>query len=245
VAHVTTLRPIARSRAYELAAEQIKQMIVDGIWRLGDRIPSERELAEQLAISRGSTREALRMLEAIGWLEIRPGEGAIVRDPSRLPLLGGTIDESFVQSARLGEIWEARKIIEPQAAFLAAERCAEPAVGAIEAVIARMEACAAQERWVEAIDKNPDFHLAVARAAENGVITHIQEVLSDAVQRATRRFGPAQTPDRVRKVIGEHRAIFEAIRSGDPEGAQRAGFDHLVRSWMAEWGRKAADEPAG
>ncbi len=237
----TTLRPIARSRAYELAAEQIKQQIIDGIWQPGSRIPSERELADQLAISRGSTREALRMLEALGWLEIRPGDGAIVRDRSRLPLLGGTLDGSFVQNARLGEIWEARKIIEPQAASLAAERCAESTVGEVEAAIERMEALAAQERWAAAVDQNGDFHLAVARASENGVIIHIQQVLSEAVQRADRSFGPATTPERVRKVIREHRSIHDAIRAGDADGAQRAGFDHLVASWMAEWHRKTTD----
>ena len=80
MAQSPVLTPIAKTRAYEQAAEQIAARIQDGAWQPGDRLPSERDLALQLGISRGSTREALRILEAMGWLEIRPGDGTIVRD---------------------------------------------------------------------------------------------------------------------------------------------------------------------
>src|SRR5688500_11429223 len=74
------LSPISKTRAYEQAADQIAARIKEGVWQPGDRLPSERDLALQLGISRGSTREALRVLEAMGWLEIKPGDGTIVRD---------------------------------------------------------------------------------------------------------------------------------------------------------------------
>jgi DNA-binding FadR family transcriptional regulator len=231
----TSLKPISRRRAYELAADQIRRQIVAGVWQVGDRIPPERELADQLAISRGSTREALRLLEAMGWLEIRPGEGAIVRDRSRVPLISGGLKESFGQSAQLAEIWEARKIIEPQAASLAAERANETSVREIRSAIELMELLARNERWADAIDQNFAFHLAVARASENSVVLQMQEMLAAASMRAERAIGPAQTPDRVWKVIREHTEIFQAIQAGDPEAAHRAQFDHLVTSWMAEW----------
>ncbi len=79
------LSPIAKTRAYEQAADQIAGRIREGAWRPGDRLPAERDLALQLGISRGSTREALRILGAMGLLEIRPGDGTIVRDPHARP----------------------------------------------------------------------------------------------------------------------------------------------------------------
>ena len=120
------LSPIAKTRAYEQAAEQISGRIRDGAWQVGDRLPSERDLAIQLGISRGSTREALRVLEAMGWLEIRPGDGTIVSD--RRAKANGAAAEHLLAglTVEVGDLWEVRKLIEPGAAYLAAERCTPP-----------------------------------------------------------------------------------------------------------------------
>src|SRR5688500_16058713 len=134
------LSPIAKTRAYEQAADQIAARIKEGIWQPGDRLPSERDLALRLGISRGSTREALRVLEAMGWLEIKPGDGTIVRDrralPSRLDGADGDSAAGLLAglSVEVGDLWEVRKLIEPGAAYLAAERCNADELAAIEDV---------------------------------------------------------------------------------------------------------------
>ena len=229
------LKPINRQRAYVLAAEAIRERIMDGTWGPGHRIPAERELAEQLDISRGSTREALRLLEAMGWLEIRPGEGTIVREQTRVPLFGGTLEQTFVQGARLGEIWETRKIIEPQAAFMAADRASPGALRDLETAVVALEKIGEEERWNDEAAANAAFHVAIARASENGVMLHMQQILSEAGLRAARSLRPVLPIERFHQINREHRAIFDAIRTGKPEEAQRAAFDHLVSSWMAEW----------
>src|SRR5690349_12370465 len=109
MAQNAVLSPIAKTRAYEQAAEQIAARIRAGAWRPGDRLPSERDLAAQLGISRGSTREALRVLEAMGWLEIRPGDGTIVRD-WRAKQEGVTAADLLAGlSVEVGDLWEVRK----------------------------------------------------------------------------------------------------------------------------------------
>jgi GntR family transcriptional repressor for pyruvate dehydrogenase complex len=235
-AQTAVLSPIAKTRAYEQAAEQIAARIQEGVWRPGDRLPSERDLATQLGISRGSTREALRVLEAMGWLEIRPGDGTIVRDRSakREGLAAGDLLAGL--SVEVGDLWEVRKLIEPGAAYLAAERCNADELAAIEAVLDRMGGLAARGGRSEVFHANPDFHLAIASASGNAMIVHIQRMLVEAEIKATASLRQGERPlAQVDETLAEHRRIFEEIRAGRPREAERAAFDHLVNSWMANW----------
>src|SRR5688500_5907889 len=240
----SVLIPIAKTRAYEQAAEQIAARIQDGAWQPGDRLPSERDLALQLGISRGSTREALRVLEAMGWLEIKPGDGTIVRDrrASQARLDGAsTADLLAGLSVEVGDLWEMRKLVEPGAAYPAAERCGAAELAAIEDVLQKAEQLSARGGQVEMIQANPDFHMAVAWASGNAMIAHVQRMLVGAEVQATQSLKQEdRTPEQVAKTLAEHRHIFEEIRAGRPKEAERAAFDHLVTSWMATWRASAA-----
>ena len=237
----SVLSPIAKTRAYEQAADQIASRIKEGIWQPGDRLPSERDLALQLGISRGSTREALRVLEAMGWLEIRPGDGTIVRDRrTHVIRPDGMADDSAALlaglSVEVGDLWEVRKLIEPGAAYLAAERCNSDELDSIEEVLRRTESHVTGGGSVDLVRVNPDFHMAVAWASGNAMIAHVQRMLVGAEVQATQSIKQEdRTPEQVSKTIAEHRHIFEEIRAGRPREAERAAFDHLVTSWMATW----------
>jgi len=229
------LEPIRRTKAYVLAAEQIRGRILDGTWRAGDRIPSEKELAEQLGVGRGSVREALRIVEALGWIQIRPGEGALVSE--RSSPLGMTVISDVVppHHTNLADLWETRKIIEPTAAALAAERNEPATLRAIAETLKRMETLTRRSRWVQALRLNPDFHLAVGRASGNKVLAGVQEQLAHLERAVAVSEGePDATPERVQKVLAEHRAILEAIRANNPREARQAMFQHLLDSWMAK-----------
>ena len=236
----SVLSPIAKTRAYEQAAEQIASRIREGVWQPGDRLPSERDLALQLGISRGSTREALRVLEAMGWLEIKPGDGTIVRDRrSHLIRPDGADDDSALLaglSVEVGDLWELRKLIEPGAAYLAAERCNADELAAIEEVLQNTERLIRGGGPVDLVRANPDFHMAVAWASGNAMIAHVQRMLVGAEVQATQSLKQEdRTPEQIAKTLAEHRHIYEEIRAGRPKEAERAAFDHLVTSWMATW----------
>jgi GntR family transcriptional regulator, transcriptional repressor for pyruvate dehydrogenase complex len=231
----SVLSPIAKTRAYEQAAEQIAERIRAGAWRPGDRLPAERHLAAQLGISRGSTREALRILEATGLLEIRPGDGTIVRDPQARPpaaapdLLGGL-------SVEVGDLWEVRKLVEPGAAYLAAERGNADELAAIEEVLRQTERLLGGQATAEAFQQNPGFHLAVASASGNAVLERIQRMLLAAETQAMRSLtAEDRTAQQATATLEEHRRIYEEIRAGRSRKAERAALDHLINSWMASW----------
>jgi GntR family transcriptional regulator, transcriptional repressor for pyruvate dehydrogenase complex len=243
MAQKALLTPVSRANAYTLAAEQIKARILDGTWQPGDRLPPERELAAQLAISRGSTREALRILEALGCLEIKPGGGAIVREPRARADGSAHAAALPMPAAEVGDIWEARKLVEPGAAYLAAERCDEAELLAIEKNLTDAESYAQSGDQAAVFRLNPAFHLAIARASGNPIITHFQRLIAE-IERKAIRSQPSDadsTPERSAKSLAEHRGIFEAIRAGRPKDAEQAAFDHLVNSWMAKWAAQNAE----
>lgn len=233
----SVLQPVHRAKAYKLAAEQIRERIDDGAWRPGERIPSEKELAAQLGISRGSVREALRMLEALGCVEIRPGGGTVVK--GRCTDRPGAAMPQTVppRTVELGDLWEARKIIEPRAAYLAAERCKDAELRAIRDNLRLAERLIKEGDWVQAVHLNPDFHLAVTVASGNKVLCDVQVVLAQLERAAVVSEGePDCTSERAQKALGEHRIIFEAIRANAPEKAEQAMCNHLLDSWTAKWG---------
>ena len=237
------LSPIAKTRAYEQAAEQIAGRIRAGAWRPGDRLPAERDLAAQLGISRGSTREALRVLEAMGWLEIRPGDGTIVRDRRARPEGAAAADLLAGLSVEVGDLWEVRKLLEPGAAYLAAERCNAAELAAIAAVLEAMEQHLASGATPQAFQKNPDFHLAVAAASGNAMLARIQRVLVEAELQATQSVTREdRTPRQAAATLAEHRRIYEEISAGRPQEAEKAALDHLINSWMANWRGSGAEQ---
>src|SRR3977135_2953685 len=105
--------PIKSTRIYQESARQVKSMIAEGRLKGGDRLPPERELADKFVVSRPSVREALRALESLGLVEIRPGEGTFVREVSVESLIEPLALVMASQREAIGELFEARQMIEP------------------------------------------------------------------------------------------------------------------------------------
>src|SRR4029453_12712716 len=116
------LAPIKSTRIYEEIVRQVKAMIAEGRLKGGDRLPPERDLAEKFVVSRTSVREALRALESLGLIEIRPGEGTFVREMSVEWLVEPLALVMASQREAIGELFEARRVLEPAIAALAAGR---------------------------------------------------------------------------------------------------------------------------
>ncbi len=116
------LEPIKSTRIYEEIVRQIKQLIAEGKLKSGDRLPPERDLAEKFMVSRTSVREALRALQSRGLVDIRAGEGAFIRDISVDTLIEPLAMVIRPHREAVGELFEARRVLEPAIAALAARR---------------------------------------------------------------------------------------------------------------------------
>ena len=218
------LGPIKSTRIYEEIVRQVKQLIAEGRLKTGDRLPPERELAEKFVVSRTSVREALRALESLGLIEIRPGEGTFVRQVSVDALVGPLALMMTSQREAIGELFEARRVLEPAIAALAASRATPDEVQEMERILENQAREVAAGRTGLADDAA--FHTAVGAAAHNHAITRIVHAIMDLLTQS--REESLNTPGRPTRSHQDHRRILQAIAKRNPGAARQAMLDHLV-----------------
>jgi len=218
------LEPVKSVRIYEDIVRQVKTLIADGHLKSGDRLPPERDLAESFRVSRTSVREALRSLQSRGLIEIRAGDGAFVRDVSVEALIEPLALVILPYREAVGELFEARRLLEPAIAAMAARRATRDELAEMERILAEQAREVARGRTGMAQDSA--LHAAIAAAAHNRAIVRIVNALVDLL--AQSREESLHTPGRPRRSHQDHRRILGAIRRRDEAGARRAMLDHLA-----------------
>jgi DNA-binding FadR family transcriptional regulator len=211
--------------------ERITAMIREGLLEPGDRLPTEREFAARLGISRSSMREAIRALTVLGVLQARHGSGVYV---TRLE--AGDLLETFgvvadlSRGPRLAELLEVRRALESTATALAAARITPERLAEVGGHLAAMEATDDPE---EILAHDLAFHRAIAAAAGNETMAAILEGLSSRTFRARVKRGH-QEEGAFERTRREHAAIHRALAARDPEAARAAAAAHVgaVEEWL-------------
>jgi GntR family transcriptional repressor for pyruvate dehydrogenase complex len=217
------LTPIERTKVYQAAVEQIRDGIENGDWMPGAQLPSERELAEHLSIGRTSVREALRVLEVMGLVEIRPGQGTFVRFNSNHAQPIQLLQSMLQEDAHVVELLEIRELLEPQIASMAAQSATAEEIAAMQAILERMRTSLAEGKT--GVDENIEFHLAMTRAAGNRVLLQVQQLFFELSRDSIERF--FRVPGRSAHSLQGHIEILEAIRGRRPQEAQKRMLAHL------------------
>ena len=224
---------IRRVRSFDEVVMQIQDAILSGRFRTGDRLPNERELSQQLDVSRPTLREALRALEVLGILEIRPGKrgGTFVAVPS-----GNSVGSALAALIRLrgataGELNEFRTSFEGETAALAASRADDDDIERIMqlAADARERAEQPETRWPEMVELDLLFHETVAAASKNQVRVAVMLGILRALQRVELSITQIADTALHRSVGVELSAVAEAIRDQDPDRARLAMRRHVDR----------------
>ncbi|MBI2218309.1 MAG: FadR family transcriptional regulator [Candidatus Rokubacteria bacterium] len=218
------LEPIKSTRIYEEIVRQIKGMIAEGRLKSGDQLPPERDLAEKFLVSRTSVREALRALESLGLVEIRPGEGTFIREVSVESLVQPLALVMASQREAIAELFEARRLIEPLIAGLAATRATTDEIADMERILKDQAKEVAAGRTGFAQDVQ--FHTALAAASRNRAITRIVNALIDLL--AQSREESLAAPGRPERSHQDHRRVLDAIVRHDEAMARSAMLDHIV-----------------
>jgi GntR family transcriptional regulator, transcriptional repressor for pyruvate dehydrogenase complex len=214
------LRAPDRSRLYEqLAARLLDYVEVTGL-AVGDRLPSERDLAQALQVSRASVRQATVALEVRGTLEVRHGDGIYLRS---LPNDSGHLMELMTQRHRLPEILEAREALETQLSALAAARRTIADIAAMDRALEVMAADIDAGGVGEEGDRL--FHEAITQAARSPLLAEFMTALAVPISE-TRRSSLGE-PGRPRRSLNAHQRILAAIRRGDGPGARQAMRRHV------------------
>jgi GntR family transcriptional regulator, transcriptional repressor for pyruvate dehydrogenase complex len=224
---MTSFRPIKQSRVSGEVTEQLKQSILLGHFKAGDKLPSERELAEQFQVSRVAIREAQRTLEHAGFITTRQGVtgGTFVTELTFLQLSNAFLDLFLAEKISIPELYQVRLLVEPEVARLAARRIT-PEYGK------RLKACLRAEEQPstglpEDLDKKTAVHFILAEMCGNRFF----EGLVRSVMSLTRKIIEAVHPDQPPFLhpAGMHRPIIKAVLEGETEAAAVAMRKHALQ----------------
>jgi DNA-binding FadR family transcriptional regulator len=211
-------------RLYEKVAEELARRIAAEDYALGQRLPSERDLAQAYAVSRPTIREAIIALELDGLVEVRLGSGVYVT--ARLPR-GGAAGAMDVGPF---ELLEARRAIEGESAALAAALISDEQLQELQQLVAEMQAENARD-VVMSEDADRRFHMLIATATQNSAMVAAVQMLWDARARSpqTQLLSAKAHAAGVTPRIDEHAAILDSLRRRSPEAARQAMREHLTR----------------
>lgn len=221
------LQPVGKSRLHDTISQQLNKLIAEGKLSPGDRLPPERELAERFKVSRNSVRDALRTLEARGLIETRQGDGTYVREMKPARLYTDLVDVLVSGKENIRNVLQARSIIEPQVAYLAAQNAQTADLDRLEHNVIRHEAKAADHD--PGVDEDAEFHYLIAVMSGNPFLVSLIEFINKHIERSRDmllRYDESSTR------LG-HRAILAALRAHDADAARSAMAQHIAEVMQA------------
>lgn len=216
------LQAVSNRKLYLQIADQIRDQITAGALESGRQLPSERELAASLGVSRPTVREALIALEVAGLVEVRVGVGAFVRGPQRS---GDSLPE---QGHSPLEIMSVRRMIEPEAAAYAAQEISPEGAARLAEILRHMQADVALGTWSSEHDRN--LHMTIAEGSGNSMLREVMDMLwSSRSEEVDARFHEhlAAIGDIRAHILDDHSHIVSAVMKGDGEAARQAMAAHL------------------
>ncbi len=221
-----------RRQVADVVAERIERLIVDGVLKVGQALPSERRLCEKLGISRSALREGLRVLRGRGIIETSQGRGSFVAE------LFGNHDASPLmhlfnsQPRTLYDLLEVRALLESESARLAALRGTDADFVLLRRRYEEMLAAHASEQGADPREHarlDHAFHLAICEASHNPVLVHTLQSLTDLMLSTV--FASVNNlyhrPTQKRQIDRQHSRLYHAVIERLPEQAQRAARDHI------------------
>jgi GntR family transcriptional regulator, transcriptional repressor for pyruvate dehydrogenase complex len=213
------------------AIEKIKEMIISGRVRPGEKLPREADLAAELGLSRNSLREAVKALSLINVLDVRQGDGTYATSlaPSLLlEALSFIVD--FHRDDTVLEFLEVRRILEPAATALAALQMSDEDKAQLGNILDVVDVDSPVDDFVAA---DLEFHKKIAIGSGNSVLASLVDNMSMPTARARVWRGMTQ-PHALERTLGEHRAIYRAIVNRDPELARSWATVHVagIESWL-------------
>jgi len=223
---VQRFKAVKQTKTYAEIVAQISGHIESGELKGGERLPSERTLSDTLNIGRQSLREALSVLEAIGLIEVKHGIGTFIREDalSHLPLVR---KEDF-NADNPFEFLEARRVIEPEMASLAAKRSTESEIAQMDAALDALRSDTTGGKREYELDRN--LHLAIARGAHNEILYRsmlaITEQMSTHMWRIMKEKS-LEVSGRGEIFTQEHEDVLSAVKKGDHKAAAQAMLTHL------------------
>lgn len=211
-----------RGKLSDSVAQKLEALIVSGEYPVGAKLPNEKDLAQQFGVGRSSMREAVRTLQAAGFLRSTHGVGVFVLTDK--PQSAGGIDQALVGGITMSDLFETRMAIEGKAAELAARRLTDHHAETLQSIVAAADAPDISDPDFVALDGR--FHRQVAEASGNPLLLHMWESISPQFEQYSLRV--IGMPGRLRRAHADHCGIVDALLDRDPEKAARLAHEHVA-----------------
>lgn len=224
---IPTSNSLSRSLSGQIS-RQLGERILDGNLQPGELLPDENALCDEFGVSRTVIREAVKMLVAKGFLEVKQRVGTRVQDVGHWQMLDRDVlmwhQSLTIEDERLISLMELRQSIEPDAARYAAARRSDQQMAAIQHAVDQMQAKVSNNS--EYVLADARFHIAVLRAANNRYFDSLENVIFAGLMLSIRLTNPDETMNQTSVPL--HQAIADAIASNDADGAYERMKDHLA-----------------
>ena len=217
------LQNITPRRLHEDLVSQFQDLINTGALVSGQRLPSERDLANQFNVSRSSVREAIRSMELQGLVSIKPGSGTFVSDKnaSISDLVSSAIK---AKSKQISDIFEIRRLLEPAIAGLAASRASKSDIEEMRNILQKQKIQV--QNGETGVESDTEFHFALAKSTHNMALVNMVSAISDIL--STSRDISLQAPGRPQRSLHSHSQIVDMIEDHDSDQAIAAMNHHLT-----------------
>ncbi|WP_314733420.1 FadR/GntR family transcriptional regulator [Anaerobacillus sp. CMMVII] len=221
------IKQVKPKKIYEIVAEQLTELILSGEVKPGDRLSSVQQLAEDFNVGRSAIREALSALKAMGYIEIRQGEGTFVKKVDFD--VATQMMPQILQKEDIRQLFEIRKFNETGAASLAAVNRTEEDLLELEGLLAEMKKAEGDGELGEKADI--EFHMAIVKASKNDMLYRLMATISETMQesmREARQLFLYTNDEKMKQLYDEHFAIFLAIKNQDSRLAYDKMLEHIV-----------------
>lgn len=234
------LHPVSRVKLSTQIENQLKDQILAGKWKPGERLPSENELAEIFQVSRVSIRQALQALSAQGLIETRIGDGSFISQPSIGTFMQDVIPDVYLADDSLRAVLEFRRVFEGPVAELAATRATDEQISQLAVLYHQM--------WEHAddADKNSyydlSFHMLIGEMTGNPMITGVYRILNNVLRSSWHRVTASKGP---KMGFYYHERLLNAFRQKNPKLCREVMEEHVANSWFLLFGDEEQANSAG
>lgn len=220
------IKKIEKASISDQVYDQLKKYLIQGVWKPGDKLPSENDLGKSFGVSRITVRQALSKLTILGLLETRTGEGSFVKELTPGIYVNEMIPVTYLGKQSMNEVFEFRMIMEVESAGLAARKISEEELLALEESVKRMGEY--KDNLEKYVDEDQKFHMIISKSTGNSLIVQMNEIVRDVIR---------ETINSLTKHVGMgiglkyHKLLIEALRARDEEKAKKLMKEHLMEAF--------------
>lgn len=205
----------------------LRDKVISGEFKEGQRLASQDDLAREMGVSRASLREALNHLRLMGLIETKHGSGSVVRRKTPVAFIDSLSSLLVMDRASAAELLDARLYIESAVAAVAAKNASEEDLKRMKKLLEGMERDFRAGNMESFTSRDVQFHILIAESTKNRVLVKVVEIIRDILRQFIQKFF-ATVPSSASDAIHYHRGIYKAIKDRDAEAAQRQMEAHII-----------------